>query len=100
LRTRLLASLLLVAWWCSRSPAARHISFGGNGRARRGERLAIEAPTVQTTVTRLAVALRQATNASGARATALRVAQTGQALRQIRGTLRLSEARLGQDTAR
>jgi signal transduction histidine kinase len=49
-----------------------------------------KAPTVQTTVTQLAVTLRRNVNRS---ATA-RVAQATGALRQIRGALRLSEARL------
>jgi signal transduction histidine kinase len=95
LRTRLLASLLLVAVVVlAVAGGATYVFVRGTAERAAVNDLRSKAPTVQTTVTRLAVALRRATNASTNRATALRVAQTGQALRQIRGTLRLSEARL------
>jgi two-component system sensor histidine kinase BaeS len=54
-----------------------------------------KAPTVQTDVTQLATALKRAEVAANrGNREALRLAQAGQALRQIRGTLRLSDARL------
>jgi two-component system sensor histidine kinase BaeS len=53
-----------------------------------------KAPTVQTTVAQLALALRRANRLAGSDASSAQLAQATTRLRQIRATLRVSEARL------
>jgi two-component system, OmpR family, sensor kinase len=96
LRTRLLGSLVLVAVVVlSIAGGVTYLFVQGTAERAAVSDLRSKAPTVQTDITGLAGALRRATIAAGnGRATALRLAQTGQALRRIRGALRLSETRL------
>ncbi|MDQ1466891.1 MAG: two-component system, OmpR family, sensor kinase [Actinomycetota bacterium] len=96
LRTRLLGSLVLVAVVVlTIAGGVTYLFVRGTAERAALDDLRSKAPTVQTDVARLAVALRRATNASDARrAAALRVTLTAGALRQIRATLRLSETRL------
>ncbi|MDQ1461212.1 MAG: two-component system, OmpR family, sensor kinase, partial [Actinomycetota bacterium] len=78
---RLLGSLLLVSVVVlAIAGGATYVFVQGTGQRAAVSDLRSKAPTVQTSVTRLAVALR--------------LGQTTALLRQIRGTLRLSEARL------
>jgi signal transduction histidine kinase len=96
LRTRLLGSLVLVAVVVlAIAGGVTYLFVQGTAERAAVNDLRSKAPTVQTDVAKLGGALRKATvaNANTARAT-VRLAQASNALRQIRGTLRLSEARL------
>jgi signal transduction histidine kinase len=91
LRTRLLASLFLVSVLVlAIAGGVTYLFVQGTAERAAVSDLRSKAPSVQSTVTQLAVALRRSANRpAGARA----ATATG-ALRQIRGTLRLSDARL------
>jgi two-component system sensor histidine kinase BaeS len=94
LRTRLLASLLLVAVLVlAIAGGTTYLFVQGTAERAAVNDLRSKAPTVQATVTRLGVALRRVSAATN-RASAGRIVATTAALRQIRGTLRLSDARL------
>jgi signal transduction histidine kinase len=91
LRTRLLGSLLLVAVVVlTIAGGTTYLFVQGTAERAAVSDLRSKAPTVQTTVTQLARTLQQSANAG----TALGLARTSAGLRNIRGTLRLSEARL------
>jgi two-component system OmpR family sensor kinase len=96
LRTRLLGSLVLVAVLVlAIAGGVTYLLVQGTAERAAVDDLRTKAPTVETNVARLAVALRRATAAADTgRGSVLRLAQTGRALRQIRATLRISEARL------
>ena len=93
---RLLGSLVLVAVVVlAIAGGATYIFVQGTAERAAVNDLRDKAPTVQSAVTKLALALRRANRAAAnGGATRLKVVQTSAALRQIRGTLRLSEARL------
>jgi signal transduction histidine kinase len=91
LRTRLLGSLLLVAVVVlTIAGGTTYLFVQGTAERAAVSDLRSKAPTVQTTVNQLARNLQPAANAG----TALGLARTSAGLRNIRGTLRLSEARL------
>ena len=96
LRRRLLGSLVLVAVVVlAIAGGVTYLLVQGTAERSAVKDLRTKAPTVQNTVTNLATTLRRATRAAENRgATRLQLAQTSARLRQIRGTLRLSEARL------
>jgi signal transduction histidine kinase len=96
LRTRLLGSLVLVAVVVlAIAGGVTYLLVQGTAERTAVKDLRSKAPTVQTAVTNLATTLRRATRAAENRgATRLQLAQTSARLRQIRGTLRLTEARL------
>ena len=96
LRTRLLGSLVLVAVVVlAIAGGVTYLLVEGTAERSAVSDLRDKAPTVQTSVTQLALALRRADRVAGNRAaTGAQLAQTTARLRQIRGTLRLSEARL------
>ena len=96
LRTRLLGSLVLVAVVVlAIAGGVTYLLVQETAERAAVSDLRNKAPTVQRSVTGLAIALRRATNAAAnGRTTRFRLVQTSAALRQIRGTLRLSEARL------
>jgi hypothetical protein len=96
LRIRLLASLLLVAVVVlSIAGGVTYLLVQGTAERAAVNDLRDKAPTVQTAVSQLALTARRATRRAGSgTATRLQLAQASSALRQIRGTLRLSEARL------
>ena len=96
LRTRLLGSLVIVAVVVlTLAGGLTYLFVQGTAERAAVNDLKSKAPTVQTDVVRLAVTLRRAALAAQTGgATPLRLTQTGQALRQIRGALRLSETRL------
>ncbi len=91
LRTRLLASMLFVAVVVlAIAGGVTYVFVQGTAERAAVSDLRSNAPTVQTTVTRLAGLLRRAANSTAP----TRAAQTAAALRQVRNTLRLSDARL------
>lgn len=96
LRTRLLGSLILVAVVVlAIAGGVTYLLVEGTAERAAVSDLRDKAPTVQTSVTQLALALRRADRVAGNRgATGTQLAQTTARLREIRGTLRLSEARL------
>jgi signal transduction histidine kinase len=96
LRTRLLGSLVLVAVLVlAVAGGVTYLFVHGTAERAAVNDLRSKAPTVQSNVTQLGTALRRASAAAtSGRRPALRLAQAGDALRQIRGTLQLSEARL------
>jgi signal transduction histidine kinase len=95
LRTRLLASMLLVAVVVlAIAGGVTYLFVQGTAERAAVSDLRSKAPNVQTTVTKLGGTLRRLTNAAANRAAAVRLAETSAALKQIRGTLRLSDARL------
>jgi two-component system sensor histidine kinase BaeS len=96
LRTRLLVSFVLVAVLVlTIAGGVTYLFVHGTAERAAVHDLESKAPTVQSDVTQLGTALKRAeTAANRGNRQPLRLAQAGAALRQIRGTLRLSDARL------
>ena len=96
LRARLLGSLVLVAVLVlALAGGVTYLFVHGTAERAAVHDLQSKAPTVQSDVTQLGTVLKRAeAAATTGRRQPLRLAQAGQALRQIRGTLRLSDARL------
>ena len=96
LRARLLGSLVLVAVVVlSIAGGVTYLFVQGTAERAAVTDLRGKAPTVQADVTRLGIALRRAAIAARlGRGGTTRIVPTTQSLRQIRGALRLSEARL------
>jgi two-component system sensor histidine kinase BaeS len=96
LRTRLLVSLVLVAVLVlAFAGGVTYLFVHGTAERAAVHDLESKAPTVQSDVTQLGTALKRAElAASRGNRQPLRLAQAGAALRQIRDTLRLSDARL------
>jgi two-component system sensor histidine kinase BaeS len=96
LRTRLLGSLVLVAVVVlAIAGGVTYLLVEGTAERSAVSDLRDKAPTVQTTVKQLALALRRANRLAGSSdASRAQLAQASARLRQIRATLRLSEARL------